>query len=315
MEIVIALCVFLGGALLLREWQKRNARQASTEAEKALIEAFEKQGMITEGDEEGARVSPRETVQGAVSSLAHTLDDQAFLTEGRNGLLANLDRALTLAGRPRNWTAAEALAATLMLWAAAVVLLGIAVVMAGFPPNLAALVLAIIFLYPPLSLRSARIRRQDAARFELLDVINTLRLNVSGNSPLPDAIGRMVNEVPESDTDMVLIAELRQAYREYQIGNRDFSEALQAAGDRLGVHSVNDFIDAIVQARRTGSPIIDVLESQYDQALVLYDEELQTLIGKKVMPMTISLVIVMCGALVWLVGPLLLDALRGITAA
>lgn len=307
---LLAVLLFAGGiAVVFRGFVAGREGQARTEGERRLQDVIAATGI---GEEWEALRSRRAEATGKV-----TLIDRLAAALAQNRLLRRLvgtdilywlDRELVLAGRPKNLRAIDAIAYALLIWG----LGGGLILMAAFsnllPSLLAALALLLIVLYPPLKLRQLRKTRQTQAQLELLGFIQAMRINLtSGLATIDDAIGQVVDD--EMSRDSVLVREFGQAYAEWRHANADREEALHAVNQRIGVQAVDNFVDALVAGLRTGTPIAQTLESQYDQVQRLHREAMREFIKKKESSFIFSLVLIMLGVLVMIAAPIFMQVM------
>lgn len=312
MTLLIPLLGLVSGLLLLRAYLQRAKERQISESDRAYAAAVAR----TMGESTADLDQRRDAGPGRVTRIADAATRSGLLRsrEARD-VLDWLERELTLAGRPKGWSAAEALVATIIFWIVAGGLLGFLGMSAGAPSLLLAVVVGFIFAYPPLKLRQMRRRRQEQARLELMSFITDLIMGIgSGQGSLDDALSRTVADPRAIGAERILVREFAQAYAMYRHGNYDREEALREAADRLGVEEVDNFVDALVQGHRTGSPIRDTLTSQVDQIQAIYEQEMRAFIARKQSSFVVSLVFILMGILILVLYPLvsqILDAFSG----
>jgi tight adherence protein C len=169
------------------------------------------------------------------------------------GVIAKLDRRLTLAGRPRNWPLERLLAAKIVL-AVAGLLAGPAILPGGLIVTLAATSLG--YFAPELILRGRGSTRQKLIRQELADTIDQITIAVEAGLGFEAAMARAAR----SGTGP-LAEELMRTLQEVQIGIAR-REALRALVDRTDVQDLRSFVFALLQAETYGVPIVEVLRIQ-----------------------------------------------------
>lgn len=300
-----------GAGLLLRWWLHRADDRPLTSAEIAYARLAEGTLASESGDmRQAAAERP-----GRVERLSATLTGRGMFRSGEARDVLNwLDRELTLAGRPKGWSAQEAIVFALMVWviAAGGAILAVGV---GMPRWMVGIGLIVALLYPYLKLRAMVNKRQERAKLEMPSIINDLLMGIGSSSgTLDDAIGRTVNDPSATGSDRILVREFAQAFAEYRHGNRDREEALRGAADRIGVEVVDNFVDAIIEGLRTGTPVKQILQSQSQQVQAIFEQDMKTYIARKQSSFVISLVLIFFGVIVLVMAPLFMR-LSGVFAA
>ncbi|MEX1142290.1 MAG: type II secretion system F family protein [Thermoleophilaceae bacterium] len=202
--------------------------------------------------------SPRDRVPRTVAP--HALRRLAALGRpiARRPAPGDLERRIVAAGRPGGLGAREAMAAKLAAACAAAVpaalLAGLAPGRIG-PPIAAALPVA-AFLGPDLWLRRLASRRTAAARRELPDLVELLRVTVEAGVSLPRALATVGARARGP-----LAAEWAVVGREVALGV-PFADALAAMAERLPTAEVRALTGALERSRRHGVPVADALAAQ-----------------------------------------------------
>lgn len=304
MMLFIVFFFCLGAGFLLRWWLLRSREEAFGKAEDAYRRVLE-QGAL---GVDLTRMKAAEQKPSSLASLAARLSGWGlFRSQGSRDVLFWLDRELRLAGRPYGWSAPEAVAFLLSFWLACLV--GLAFLsFAGIPTIFLVGGTLIAFGYPVMKLRNMKKARQEQARLELPSFINDLAMNLSaGVTTIDDALGRLVSSEDDVVRERVLVIEFGQAWNEYRHGGRDREEALRDAAERIGVSSVDNFVDALIQGLRTGAPIRQTLLSQSQQVQAIFREDMRAYIGKKESSFVISLIFMLAGIILLGGVPLFLE--------
>lgn len=302
MVLLIPLMVLVGGGLLLRWYLIRARERAVSAADRAYAEAVAR----TMGESTADLDQRRDAGPDRIAVLADAATRRGFFRsrEARE-VMAWLERELDYAGRPKGWTAAEALVAAAIFYVIGLVLIGLVELTAPLPKFLLAIVVGFLFAYPPLKLRQLRRKRQEQARLELMSFITDLLMSLgSGGGSLDDALARTVADPRAIGADRILVREFAQAYAMYRHGNYDREQALREAADRLGVAEVDNFVDALIQGHRTGSPIRETLTSQVHQIQSIYEQEMRAFIARKQSSFVVSLVFLLGGIMILVMYPL-----------
>lgn len=294
--------IFLASGLLLLRWRLEVARERRIGAADRAFEAALEQTM----GESTADLSQRREVPARLTRLAGAATRRGVFRsrEAEDGL-AWLDQQLTFAGRPKGWSASEALIATAIFYLIALGAILLIALGTGLPKLLLVAVLAFFIAYPPLKLRQLVSRRQAQIRIELMSFITDLIMGIgSGQGSLDDAMARTVADPQAIGADRLIVREFAQAYAMYRHGNYDREQALREAADRTGVDEVHNFVDALVQGHRTGSPVRETLTSQLDQIEAIYEQEMKAFIARKQSSFVVSLVFLLAGILILVLYPM-----------
>lgn len=296
--------LFLASGLLLLRWALQVARErrisAADRAFEAALEATMGESTVdldqrrAEGPDRITQIAQAATRRGLFRSREAT-DAMDWLT-----------RQLTYAGRPKGWDAAEAIVATVIFYLIAIGAVLLIAVSTGLPKLLLAAVLAFFFAYPPLKLRQLVSRRQAQIRLELMSFITDLIMGIgAGQGSLDDALARTVADPRAIGSERAIVGEFAQAYAMYRHGNYDREQALREAAERTGVDEVHNFVDALVQGHRTGSPVRETLTSQLEQIQAIYEQEMKAFIARKQSSFVVSLVFLLGGILILVLFPMI----------
>jgi tight adherence protein C len=171
-------------------------------------------------------------------------------------LMQALERRLALAGQPMSaeWFLALQFGAIL----GGCLFLALALPRAGGGPMAFASLAGGAFVagLPLYVLRLKRRARQKAILRALPDAVDLIATTVEAGLAIDASLAEVGRE-----TRGPLGAELRNAIRETTLG-RSRREALLRAIDRIGVPDVRTFLQSIVQAEMTGTPVGQVLRTQ-----------------------------------------------------
>lgn len=109
---------------------------------------------------------------------------------------------------------------------------------------------------PYLAVSSAVERRLKQINHGLPYMIDLLALSMSAGQDFPGAVRQVVEK--SSDPDDALVEEMGRMLQELQIG-RTRKQVLVDLAERAPLDSVNEFVNALVQAEERGNPVADVL--------------------------------------------------------
>lgn len=159
---------------------------------------------------------------------------------------------------------------------------------------------------PILWLRQRNVTRQHSIAKDLPDVVDLLSLAVDAGADFMTALGRVV----ETFRPCPLTEELNIVLQEIRVGKRR-REALTALAHRVKTPEVGSFSRALIQADRMGTGVAESLrilsEDMRLQRIHWADRYAQRAPLKMLLPLMLSL----SSSLVIVVGPILLQFLRG----
>lgn len=173
-------------------------------------------------------------------------------------LVANLDRQLSLAGRPPAWPLKRLVAAKLVLAGIALVV-GFLLV-SGSPSAktflLAGAVAVVAYFVPDLLIYSRGTERQAAIALELPDTLDQMTIAVEAGLGFDAAMSRT-----GQNGKGPLAAELIRTLQDMQLG-MSRREAYTALAERTGAPDLRRFVNAILQADKYGISVSAVLRTQ-----------------------------------------------------
>jgi tight adherence protein C len=222
--------------------------------------------------------------------------------------MAQLQRTLTLAGRPLGLQAGEFLAVRYIgmgLGAVAGGLLGLAVD-GTVGLMLGAVVVALFAYLLPRVLISTRVKRaQTEIRRSLPDAMDLMSICVEAGLTFEGAMGK----VAERYHDRIGV-EFGQVLSEIRLG-RQRREALADLGERTGVDEVHSFAQAIIQSESMGTGVARVLRLQSEELRRRRRQHAQEQGAKATLKMLFPMVLFIFPALwVALLGPAVLLLLK-----
>lgn len=312
LALLLILVLFGAGAGMLLRWWLRRADERPLSTAELAYQRLMRDTLAVESSDMRQSAPER---PGQVERISAALTGRGMFRSGEARDVLNwVERQLTLAGRPKGWNAQEAIVFALIVWviSAAGAILAIGV---GMPRWLVGIFLVVALLYPWLKLRGMVRKRQERAKLEMPSIINDLLMGIgSASGTLDDAIGRTVNDPSATGSERILVREFAQAFAEYRHGNRDREEALRAAADRVGVEVVDNFVDALIEGLRTGTPVKRILQSQSAQVQAIFEQDMKAYIARKQSSFVISLVFIFFGVIVLVMAPLFMR-LSGVFAA
>ncbi len=116
------------------------------------------------------------------------------------------------------------------------------------------------FALPYLNAREKRKKRRIEILRQLPVFLDYLAMSIQAGANFTGAIRHSVEKGPEGP----MKAELNKVMRDIRAGMGRF-DALRLMAERVDVDAVQTFVNAVVQAERTGASIGDVLKGQADQ--------------------------------------------------
>ena len=181
--------------------------------------------------------------------------------------VTNLRTQLAQAGypgglRPQEFIAVQIIVAA--IFAAIGGLIGFVIINKNLPTNLLALIAGLVLgiLVPRYYLQAKITQRRHQIELQLADILDLLTVAVEAglgfDAGLAKCVEKMGGPLPE-EFDSIL--------REIRMG-KGRKEALKDAGERIGVHDVDVFFSAIIQAEQLGVSLGKVLRVQSDQLRV-----------------------------------------------
>jgi Flp pilus assembly protein TadB len=318
MPLLIALLLCFGLALGVHAAVKRGLLRGHNEADERLEALFADEEVDDELYVAGetvqkaqkARRSVREQIALWLASLRYFNDAEG---EGHN-VVAQIERQLALAGmRTEAFGPYQALAASMLIWAVAIVVSLVGYSTLGLPWWLAAAFLAFGIAYPWLKLRGAKNKRRQAIEREVPRFIRQLSMALSSRQvTLPDAVERVVSAAAASPRRSPLAEEFGRAYAEHRHGRLDFNLALQGVAARTGVPTVEHFVTALVAGQSTGADIRATLEGASQQAQEMFKQATREKIAKSETKFIFSLFFTFLGALPLFIGPVVVSALASL---
>lgn len=306
--LLYTLCFILGLLIISRRWWLYSIDKSESEAQARVESLLEKGtlediGGVLNEEEEGNKRS------SLVDSLAEKLDQSAiFNNEDGRSFLDNLEVWLIQGGLRDQFNPTQALSYALSIWALGVGVPLLLTLLGLLPVILMVPICLLAAAYPPLKLRSAISERQEAVKAEVPFFIQQLHMILStGMATIDEAIVRMGYTSKEDPYDSVLAAEFAQAQVEYRLGAKTFETAVRDIGQRLGVMSVENLCEAIIQGYKTGTEMDQILLEYSAKAQEMWRQDMRSLKNKKEPMVTLGLVITMFGAFVVWATPLIND--------
>jgi tight adherence protein C len=221
------------------------------------------------------------------------------------GLVARIDRRLTLAGDWLGLLPGELVALSLSCATVVLVAGGAYVFLAERRPTLV-LVAALLFgLLPTSRLSSIERERRVAVDHGVPPLIDVLVLGLSAGLDLPAAVRQVVDE--SLSPEHPLIEELGFFLHELSLGKtRTF--ALEQLAERLPTPSMCSLVHAIIQAERHGNPLARVLSIHAEVSRRERSTRAEEAAAKAGVRMMLPLVLVFAAILILMAGPMFLSA-------
>lgn len=160
-------------------------------------------------------------------------------------------------------------------------------------------------LWPHLKVASLEHRRQRQIQQRLPQMIDLLTLGLSAGLDFPGALRQVVEKRRGGDA---LVQEMELVLRELSLGKtREF--ALTQLAERAPAECVQEFVAAIVQAERYGTPLDRVLQIQAEVSRQRRSAVAEETASKASVKMLLPLALLFCAVLLLIVSPLLLKML------
>lgn len=223
-----------------------------------------------------------------------------------------LDRKIALAGGAGGVVAAELVALTVGAGLAGGALAGLYAAASGQRP---ATILAGLFvgaLLPHIHLDNLEQERRRRAQLGLPQIIDLVALALSAGLDFPGALRHVVSR--SSTPRDALIEELHLVLHQLEIG-KTRTEALWLLAERLPAPNVREFVAAVVQAERHGSPLAEVLATQAVVSRQRRSEQAEEAATKAATKIILPLMMGFFCVLLLVAAPMLLDLsskLRGL---
>ncbi|HTV25976.1 MAG TPA: type II secretion system F family protein [Polyangiaceae bacterium] len=223
-----------------------------------------------------------------------------------------LDRKIALAGGVAGIVAAELLALTIGSALAGGVLAALYALAYGQKAIVAVAGGFVGGLLPHIHLDSLEQERQRRAQLGLPQIIDLVALALSAGLDFPGALRHVVSR--SSTPRDALIEELHLVLHQLEIG-KTRSEALWLLAERLPAANVREFVAAVVQAERHGSPLAEVLATQAVVSRQRRSEQAEEAATKAATQIILPLMMGFVCVLLLVAAPMLLDLsskLRGL---
>lgn len=255
----------------------------------------EPQGLHTIEDPEEAK---NQAKARAASSFLSAADKVSNVVPVAPDKASGVKQTLTRAGLNINTSSWRGIQ---IMFAAACTLLGAAIGMLIGP---LAIVLGICIglslglLVPDAALKRMARTRQLRIERDLPDMLELMSVTVKSGYPIEKA----VRTVGYSTDDSPLAAEFRQVDAQIHAGGADLETALELMRDRCATPGVDSFTSALIQAKRQGSSVSAVLDSQAKLAR----SEYYTAMMERVKRLPAKLVLPIFGIMMLVILPLCL---------
>jgi tight adherence protein C len=223
-----------------------------------------------------------------------------------------LDRKISLAGGAGGIVAAELVALTIGAGLAGGALAGLYAAASGQRPATVFAGLFVGALLPHIHLDNLEQERRRRAQLGLPQIIDLVALALSAGLDFPGALRHVVSR--SSTPRDALIEELHLVLHQLEIG-KTRSEALWLLAERLPAPNVREFVAAVVQAERHGSPLAEVLATQAVVSRQRRSEQAEEAATKAATKIILPLMMGFFCVLLLVAAPMLLDLsskLRGL---
>jgi tight adherence protein C len=171
----------------------------------------------------------------------------------------------------------------------------------GLPPATVAFGLFGGALLPFAQLDSWAQQRRRRAQLGLPPIIDLMALALSAGLDFPGALRHVVSR--SSTPRDALIEELRLVLHQLEVG-KTRSEALWLLAERLPTPNVREFVAAVVQAERHGSPLCEVLATQAVVSRQRRSEQAEETAAKVASKLFLPLAMAFCCVLLFAGGAL-----------
>ena len=227
-------------------------------------------------------------------------------------VLGGIEERLQRAGNPHNKKPGDFLVSSAVTAVIALVGMWGLLRFLGLPPDraatLAVAAAAVVGYLPWLSLGRVVSRRQKAIRRSLPDIMDLLIVSVQAGLSFDIALLRVVEKFKGTVSD-----EFGRSLREMQLG-KSRRDALKDMAGRVGVHELEQMVNAVVQAEQLGVGISSVLELQSD----MVREKRQQIIEEQAMKAPVKMLFPMIffifpAIFVVILGPAVLNIMKALT--
>lgn len=223
-----------------------------------------------------------------------------------------LERKLALAGGVAGIVAAELVALTLGCGLAGAAAAGLYASAHDLKPHTMLAGAFVGGLLPHIHLDHLEQERQRRAQLGLPQIIDLVSLALSAGLDFPGALRHVVSR--SSTPRDPLIEELSLVLHQLEIG-KTRSEALWLLAERLPTPNVREFVAAVVQAEKQGSPLAEVLATQAVVSRQRRSEQAEEAATKAATKIVVPLMMGFFCVLLLVAAPMLLDLsskLRGL---
>jgi Flp pilus assembly protein TadB len=312
--LLLAALFMLGIFLLVRELVLRNYTRAESESRAKLREMMKRAN--PEWAEEAGVDEPKKSRRAKFNDSTAMLDgvtgwlQESNVFENKEGrdFISWLDRQLVLAGLQRKYTAYQALALTLTIWAAGIVV-PLLLVLAGLPKLIFVLIVVVALIYPPMKLFTMKRKRLEELRSEVPWLIHELSMALATEAlTLQEALARVTRAFDPDAKRTPLMEEFAQAVLEVRLGARDWERAMMDVVERTEVLEIATFVDTLVSANRTGANIVLVLDQYAHAATEGWAQDTLAFINKQEPKFMIGMVLIIFGIMAWFAAPIVIGA-------
>jgi len=224
------------------------------------------------------------------------------------GLRAKMRRDLDASGNPSSYTVDEYLALAAACAAMTMVAIGLTMgLWAGQRiPLVMFLALALGFAAPLWSLRSSAKARMRRISKKLPYTLDLIALMMSAGSTFTEAIEAIIHDDPQDDFNQ----ELRFAIAEMEMGITR-AAALENMAQRVPIDTLLSVVGAINQAERLGTPLSTILSVQAQMLRMYRSIRAEKLAASAGLQILLPTLLVLIAALLTLVGPIIIQLVRG----
>jgi tight adherence protein C len=162
---------------------------------------------------------------------------------------------------------------------------------------------AIGFLLPWLRVREEIKQRHKHVNASLPGAIELAALCLGAGLDFPGALRQVIETAP--DRQKPLYEELRHIMQEIELG-RTREKALENFASRVPTVPVRDFVSAVIQAERKGTPLADVLRVQAGLQRTARSTRIEEAAARASVVMNVPLVLLLGATLLLLLAPVVL---------
>ncbi len=148
--------------------------------------------------------------------------------------------------------------------------------------------------------------RESAICEDLLNVTNSISLQLSANIPLKDSLKRQFEICKNKDFKKAML----EFSTNYELSELSIEKSLKILQDKFDITEINMFCNALSEYNKVGD-ITEVLENLTEILKTKYIEKLKETTKKKIVYITLGVIIALCNIVLIIFYPLLISIGQG----